>query len=282
MSTPPERFATNANYGSGPDAGTPTRVDPSSNANGFIRGVVAAAQHVNHLFGLITDYLRDQIETPESFAEIRDDFTGCVFDATTDILHSAFPWQITSTENAVPGTDPLTHPGTVTASLLATEEFEMELAGQQLSIRWGDLQNATVIARVTSTDLTDAEMFVGFAENFELVGVGNNAVGLWLDEATSANWLIRHKVGGVDDATDTTQVVATNAWQTIKITRISSTQVTVTRNGDLVATLTDAVTAPDPNTFLTLGMLAKAGSAAAMTPAVDFLYARWTTANRTT
>jgi hypothetical protein len=46
----PERWATNTNYGSGPDAGTPTTVDPASAANGFINGVGAAAQHVNHLF----------------------------------------------------------------------------------------------------------------------------------------------------------------------------------------------------------------------------------------
>lgn len=43
----PPNWATNDNYSSGPDAGTPTKVDPASSANGFIRGVAAAAQHVN-------------------------------------------------------------------------------------------------------------------------------------------------------------------------------------------------------------------------------------------
>ena len=43
-------WATNANYSTGPDAGTPTKVDPSSTANGFINGTIAAAQHINFLY----------------------------------------------------------------------------------------------------------------------------------------------------------------------------------------------------------------------------------------
>lgn len=43
----PQRWATNVNYSSGPDSGTPTCVDPGSADNGFVRGVVAAPQHVN-------------------------------------------------------------------------------------------------------------------------------------------------------------------------------------------------------------------------------------------
>ncbi len=43
----PQPWATSLNYASGPDTGTPTKVDPASTANGFIRGTAAAAQHVN-------------------------------------------------------------------------------------------------------------------------------------------------------------------------------------------------------------------------------------------
>ncbi len=43
----PQPWATSTNYSSGPDTGTPTKVDPASTANGFIRGTAAAAQHVN-------------------------------------------------------------------------------------------------------------------------------------------------------------------------------------------------------------------------------------------
>lgn len=46
----PRRWASNTNYSTGPDSGTPTKVDPSSDANGFIKGVIAAPQHVNFLF----------------------------------------------------------------------------------------------------------------------------------------------------------------------------------------------------------------------------------------
>jgi hypothetical protein len=43
----PQPWATSANYASGPDVGTPTKVDPASAVNGFVRGAAAAAQHVN-------------------------------------------------------------------------------------------------------------------------------------------------------------------------------------------------------------------------------------------
>jgi hypothetical protein len=47
-------WASNANYATGPDVGTPTKVDPGSAADGFIKGVVAAPQHVNHALSLLT------------------------------------------------------------------------------------------------------------------------------------------------------------------------------------------------------------------------------------
>ncbi len=43
----PQPWATSTNYSTGPDTGTATKVDPSSSADGFVRGVAAAAQHVN-------------------------------------------------------------------------------------------------------------------------------------------------------------------------------------------------------------------------------------------
>jgi hypothetical protein len=45
----PRDWATNANYSTGPDSGTPTKVDPASDANGFISGNLAAPQHVNYV-----------------------------------------------------------------------------------------------------------------------------------------------------------------------------------------------------------------------------------------
>lgn len=55
MSMPlPPAWASNTNYSAGPDTGTPTKVDPASQANGFVRGVNAAAQHVNYVLDPIT------------------------------------------------------------------------------------------------------------------------------------------------------------------------------------------------------------------------------------
>ncbi len=50
-------WATNANYSTGPDNGTPTKVDPASTANGFVNGTIAAAQHINFLLDAIGDQI---------------------------------------------------------------------------------------------------------------------------------------------------------------------------------------------------------------------------------
>lgn len=55
-------WATLANYGTGPDVGTPTKVDPASAANGFVAGVIAAPQHVNYLVSLIAGELLKAID----------------------------------------------------------------------------------------------------------------------------------------------------------------------------------------------------------------------------
>jgi hypothetical protein len=55
-------WATSANYSAGPDVGTPTKVDPASVANGFIKGVIAAPQHVNYLFAQIADQLVNAVD----------------------------------------------------------------------------------------------------------------------------------------------------------------------------------------------------------------------------
>lgn len=281
----PRKWATTTPYATGVDTGTPSRVDPGAGlaASGFIPHTGVPAQYLNEILGLIVDNLYEPREAPEAYVEIRDDFTGCVFDATTSVLHSAYPWQVTSTEDAVPGTDPPLGVGMVTASLLATEDFEMELAGQQNSFRWGDLQEATFRVKLTSSDFTDAEFFVGFAENVELVGIGNNAVGLWFDSATDTdNWLIRHKVGGVDDATNSGTFLGSTIWVSLKLRRISATQVAVYLFGNVVATLVDGTTAPADAALMTVGMYAKAGSAASMTPAWDLVYLRLDSTVRTT
>lgn len=52
-------WATNANYSTGPDVSTPTKIDPASTANGFINGTIAAAQHINFLFnGLAAEVVK--------------------------------------------------------------------------------------------------------------------------------------------------------------------------------------------------------------------------------
>jgi hypothetical protein len=54
----PVAWATSANYSSGPDTGTPTKVDPSSNPEGFVNGQIIAAQHVNFELGALAGAAR--------------------------------------------------------------------------------------------------------------------------------------------------------------------------------------------------------------------------------
>lgn len=54
----PPRWASNTNYSAGPDTGSATKVDPASQANGYIRGVAAAAQTVNFVINPLADAAR--------------------------------------------------------------------------------------------------------------------------------------------------------------------------------------------------------------------------------
>lgn len=55
-------WATNTNYSTGPDNGTPTKIDPSSTANGFVNGTIAAAQHINFLFDAVGDQIVQAVD----------------------------------------------------------------------------------------------------------------------------------------------------------------------------------------------------------------------------
>lgn len=73
----PRLWATNTNYSSGPDSGSPTKVDPSSDADGFIKGVIAAPQHVNYLLGAVSAASRRSLAIAAcSMREIRLDGTA--------------------------------------------------------------------------------------------------------------------------------------------------------------------------------------------------------------
>ncbi len=55
-------WSTNTNYSTGPDSGTPTKVNPASTANGFISGVIAAPQHINFLFDAVGDVVAQAVD----------------------------------------------------------------------------------------------------------------------------------------------------------------------------------------------------------------------------
>lgn len=285
--TLPTKWATDTNFATGPDTGTPTRVTPGAGiaAQGFIPHDGVPAQHVNALLGQIIDSLYEPIEQPETYAEIREDFISAYFDSATGLLTSQVLWFVEPTHEDAAFDADATHPGTVLSSLAIGEEFGMHLQGSHRPVLWGSLQDMTIVAAVTSSNMTGHEMFIGLSEtgsDVADVDANDTAVGLWFKRATSANWMVRHMAATVDDATISTEVVATAVYVVMKFHRISTTQVEVTLNGDLIATLTDGVDAPPDNTAIKPVFVAKAGGSASMFPKLDLIYVRWTTPSRQT
>lgn len=80
----PPRWASNTNYSAGPDTGSPTKVDPASQADGYIRGVAAAAQQVNFVINPLADMARKAFET--AALKLREIRRGGV--AFTDLAES--------------------------------------------------------------------------------------------------------------------------------------------------------------------------------------------------
>lgn len=55
-------WATNTNYSTGPDSGTPTKEDPASTANGFIKGTIISPKHINFMFDAVGDQLVQAVD----------------------------------------------------------------------------------------------------------------------------------------------------------------------------------------------------------------------------
>jgi hypothetical protein len=81
----PTRWATGVNYSSGPDTGSPTKLDPSSEANGFIRGVVAAPQHVNFHLNALAAAARRQFEVNALHLRLQENIGDAINDTATSM-----------------------------------------------------------------------------------------------------------------------------------------------------------------------------------------------------
>lgn len=292
MATPPSKWATDTNYTTGPDAGTPTRVDPGTGVadEGFIPGQGVAAQHMNALHGETIDYLHALIQDRDTFAELEDDFLPGHYDSGDDLVHTALTWKADEYVAGVvdPSAGSVANPGQARCDIATTEGFVLRLGAEfgDRFVQWGDVQEVLLVAGVTSTVLTSDEMFVGLADQISYnpglsqIVLGNDAVGLWFRRATSANWMVRHKSGGVDDATLTSVPVVSGEFVVLKIRRVSATAVQVYLNGTLAATLTDGTTAPADAAPLTVGLVGFAGGGDTLTVLWDKVYLRWATPSR--
>jgi hypothetical protein len=293
MTTPPRKWATDAAYSSGPDVGTPPRDDPGAGiaAQGFVPHEGVPAQHVNSLFGEIIDFLHSPLDQADAYCELREDFMPGTVDTSAGVVYADHTWLISENPSAAALTTmstsipfPGNNPGLLFANVSANDSFEISLGAELTTgfLKWGDLTAATFCFGVSSTNFTGAEAFVGLASQLSDNTLGDDAVGLWFRKATSNFWMIRHKVGGADDATLTSVPVVDDEMVVCKLLRISATQVQVYLNGALAATLTDGTTAPADTARLNLGMIANAGSGAALVPQWDLAHVRFATPNRAT
>lgn len=292
MTTPPRKWSTDTNYSSGVDTGTPTRVDPGAGlaAQGFIPHEGVPAQHVNSLFGETIDYLHALIEDRDTFAELEDDFFPGHYDSGDDLVHTSLTWKADEYVAGVvdPSAGSLVNPGQARCDIATTEGFVLRLGAEfgDRFVQWGNVQEVLIVAAVTSTVLTGDEMFVGLADQISFnpglsqIVLGNDAVGLWFRRATSANWMVRHKVGGVDDATVTSVPVVSGEFVVLKIRRVSATSVQIFLNGTLAATLTDGSTGPADAAPLTVGQVGYAGGGDTLAVLWDKIYLRWATPSR--
>lgn len=85
----PPNWASNANYSSGIDVGTPTKTDPGSYANGFVGGTAAAPQHVNFLlqagFSVARRALTVAMCKPRKVPDLTLDVLGSVAPVSTGL-----------------------------------------------------------------------------------------------------------------------------------------------------------------------------------------------------
>lgn len=226
---------------------------------------------------------------PAGYARVRDDFMPGATDSATHLVHADRTWRAftdgapDASTTALSMSSSFTNPGVLTASVAVGQEYTLKLAELITAglVRWGELEAATLVFGMFSSNYTGAEVFVGLGTDLNGPGLGADAVGLWFKKSTSNNWMVRHKHGGAEDATTTALVVVNSKFVVMAIERAGSTQVKVTLNGTLVATLTDGTNAPADVSMLNLGIYAAAGSAT-LGLSWDLVDVLWKTPSRQT
>lgn len=225
--------------------------------------------------------------SPERFFIAEDDFYPGAYVQADALYYGQHTWRVTEGDSLTQG--PVTivsgkveNPGVYFASVTASDTWAMSL-GETFAagIPIGDIENVTIIAALNSSNYGGAEAFFGLATTIQSSGVGNDAVGLWYSEVVdNNNWLVRHKTGGVDDATVSSVILTNNLYVEFKLQRISVTQMTASINGTIVATLTHGVTMPAAVDLVNIGMFAAAGGGATLTTRCDFFHVRSSTPSR--
>ena len=198
---PPRVFATNDDYATGPDTGTPTKVDPASDANGFINGQIIAAQHVNYWLNAVTQYLLDR----DNAFFVNEDFAGAIFDSGESRVDASFPWRTIHTGSvSINGNaGSAKNPGLLRCSIPTAESFVFHLhtaAGAPLT--YASFRRLRVTVSVTSdpTNVADEVMF-GLADDASDINDPDHLLVWWNHGVDADNWILRRRVGSVQTNT---------------------------------------------------------------------------------
>jgi hypothetical protein len=159
-------WASNDDYSAGPDIGTPTKVDPATQANGFIRGTVAAAQHVNYLVNQMTTGYNQHVAGVNRALQI----------AALHLL--VLQATMTDTDESMAATmvDGITDP-TAGALLVKADASDAILAydGPEVDVQ-GSIASITSLVREAATDGTRV-VVIGVGGNGN--SYSDNAGGTW-------------------------------------------------------------------------------------------------------
>jgi hypothetical protein len=226
-------------------------------------------------------------ETPESYLLVNEDFLPGAYVNTGDgYIVCQHCWNFVDIDGVGQTQQPWMRvggPSTVNygvyeaiVSAGKTWGLALKNPGEGGGIRFGDIEEMTIIAAVKSSNLTSQEAFFGLVTTADITAPGDSAVGLWFKKSTSNFWMGRHKTNGADDATVSGQTVVTQTFVCFRLRRTSSTQVQLFMNDTLLATLTQGTTAPDAADLVSLVLMVNnnLGSAVNLTPWIDFVSLR--------
>lgn len=250
MSQLPRKWASATNYSSGPDTGTPTRVDPGVGVakEGLVPDEPVVAQHLNYELGATIDRLyslRNDFIVDEDFAG------AALYDATNSALHGQMTWR-TSEDGPGPAVNGNAgnskNPGQLVVGLPgnATDfsKFAFYLhTATGAPMTYATFEHAEVVVRVNENagNVTERVQF-GLCDDADDEDGGSDSLLVVRSKGGSATkWLLQRRVAGVQTtSTLTSATFADNEFAVWTLTKTDDGDITLALDGATVHTVAAA------------------------------------------